>query len=289
MNVALLIISCLLFAVAVFLAFRLIVLRLGTDEIRRQLPEIIGGDTNKLISVSGGRSNKKLAAELNVRLAELREKELKFENGDREIKTALTNAAHDLRTPLTAIGGYLDLLETETDKEKRGKYLAVIRERTNTLSKLSEELFVYSVTLDSKPNDAEALDAASVLKECLADFYEAFCAKDITPEICVFPFTVVADKTELSRMFSNIISNALKYSAGDFKVMAVDRKITFSNVAEDVDAIDVSRLFDRFYTVNNGKSSTGLGLSIAKIICERIGGKISAAVDGNRLKITVIF
>ena len=71
MNVALLIISCLLFAVAVFLAFRLIVLRLGTDEIRRQLPEIIGGDTNKLISVSGGRSNKKLAAELNVRLAEL--------------------------------------------------------------------------------------------------------------------------------------------------------------------------------------------------------------------------
>ncbi len=71
--------------------------------------------------------------------------------------------------------------------------------------------------------------------------------------------------------------------------MAVDRKITFSNVAEDVDAIDVSRLFDRFYTVNNGKSSTGLGLSIAKIICERIGGKISAAVEGNRLKITVIF
>ena len=148
MNVALLIISCLLFAVAVFLAFRLIVLRLGTDEIRRQLPEIIGGDTNKLISVSGGRSNKKLAAELNVRLAELREKELKFENGDREIKTALTNAAHDLRTPLTAIGGYLDLLETETDKGTREKYLAVIRERTNTLSKLSEELFVYSVTLD---------------------------------------------------------------------------------------------------------------------------------------------
>ena len=181
------------------------------------------------------------------------------------------------------------MLETETDKGTREKYLAVIRERTNTLSKLSEELFVYSVTLDSKPNDAEALDAAAVLKECLADFYEAFCAKDITPEICAFPFTVVADKTELSRMFSNIISNALKYSAGDFKVMAVDRKITFSNVAEDVDAIDVSRLFDRFYTVNNGKSSTGLGLSIAKIICERIGGKISAAVDGNRLKITVIF
>ena len=289
MNVALLIISCLLFVAVVFLAFKLIVFRLGAEEIRRQLPEIIGGDTNKLISVSGGRSNKKLAAELNVRLAELREKELKYYNGDREVKTALTNAAHDLRTPLTAIGGYLDLLETETDKGTREKYLAVIRERTNTLSKLSEELFVYSVTLDNKPTAAEALDAAAVLKECLADFYEAFCAKDITPEICAFPFTVVADKTELSRMFSNIISNALKYSAGDFKVMAVDRKITFSNVAEDVDAIDVNRLFDRFYTVNNGKNSTGLGLSIAKIICERIGGKLSAAINGDYLEISVSF
>ncbi len=269
------------------LIFIFLSLKHGVKEIDRQLPEILQGGTNRLITVSGDDGSlKKLAVRLNESLSTLREKELKYENGDREIKTALSNAAHDFRTPLTAINGYLDLLENEADGEKREKYLRVIRERTDTLTKLSEELFSYSVAVCANRRKAEKLDACAVLKETIADFYEAFRAKNITPEIRADgQCETVADRTELARMFSNLISNALKYSAGSFSVTLEGRTFTFENDAENVDCIDVNRLFDRFYTVKNGRNSTGLGLSIAKLVCERLGGKIGAELHGNRLKI----
>lgn len=293
MEIALIVAVCLLSVVLALLAIKLIIIRREADSIREQLSEAVQGDTNRLITVSGGDASlKRLAADLNIRLAELRAKELNWENGDREVKTVFTNAAHDLRTPLTAISGYLDLLESETDVDKKGKYLSVIRERTDALSKLSEEIFSYSVTANNlKSENAERLDAGLVLKECLADYYEAFCAKGIMPEIDIESpsFELFSDKIELTRMFSNLISNALKYAAGEFRVCLKDKKITFGNLAENVDAIDVNRLFDRFYTVNNGKTSAGLGLSIAKLICERLGGRISASLQQNYLEISLEF
>lgn len=293
MNTVLIVSVCVLITAVIILAIKLILVLHRINEIQKQLPEIIGGGTNKLLTVSGGDAAiKNLAVELNVRLAEVREKELRYDSGDKEVKSALTNAAHDLRTPLTAVSGYLDLLENESDEDKREKYLSVIRERTATLSRLSEELFAYSVAADGfREGRREQLDAGSVLKECLADFYEGFTAKNITPEIQVPSpsFNLIADKTDLMRMFSNLISNVLKYSAGDFKVGIDGRKITFGNTAENIDFIDVNKLFDRFYTVKNGKTATGLGLSIAKIICERLGGEISASLDGNYLEIALRF
>ena len=138
-----------LITAVIILAIKLILVLHGINEIQKQLPEIIGGGTNKLLTVSGGDAAiKNLAVELNVRLAEVREKELRYDSGDKEVKSALTNAAHDLRTPLTAVSGYLDLLENESDEDKREKYLSIIRERTATLSRLSEELFAYSVAAD---------------------------------------------------------------------------------------------------------------------------------------------
>lgn len=291
MTTALIIISYILLILVTVLSFVLLALKQSIREIRRQLPEIVQGGTNRLITVSGDDGSvKALAVQLNESLSALRAKELVYENGDREIKSALSNAAHDLRTPLTAINGYLDLLESETDSDKKQNYLSVIRERTATLTRLCEELFVYSVTADaSRLVNSEKLDAGNVLKKTLADFYEAFSAKGIVPEIKLPSpsFEVIADKTDLARMFSNIISNALKYSAGEFKVTLAGRKIIFSNTAENIDSIEVNKLFDRFYTVKNGRNSTGLGLSIAKLICERLGGEISAELTGNRLLITL--
>ncbi len=293
MNVAAIIAGSVLSVILAVLAFKLIVIKLGLREVEEQLQRLVHGGTNKLITVSGGDASvKKLASGLNTQLSALREKELIYVDGDKEVKTALANAAHDLRTPLTAISGYLDLLENETDEEKRERYLAVIRERTAALSKLSGELFSYSVAADNfRKKCLEPYDAGLVLKECIADYYEAFCTRNITPEIdvAVPSFIIKADKTELMRMFSNIISNALKYAAGGFKVGLENKKITFGNYVEGVDSIDVNRLFDRFYTVRNGSASTGLGLSITKIICERLGGKVSASLDNNYLEISLQF
>lgn len=275
------------------LSIKLAAILTALKEINARLPEIVQGGTNNLICVSSADKNvKKLALTLNGQLTELRKKELVYTDGDREIKTALINAAHDLRTPLTVICGYLDLLESESSPQAAAEYIAVMREKAHALSELTEELFSYSVTFDDGKNrPPEKIEMGEALTECLAGFYSSFKKRGITPLIDVKsqPFYIIADKKDVDRLFSNVINNALKYSTGEFSVTAEGGKITFTNSAEGLDNIDAAKLFDRFYTVKNGRTSTGLGLSIAKTLCARMGGKIYANLSDGSLSVTLEF
>lgn len=112
--------------------------------------------------------------------------------------------------------------------------------------------------------------------------------RGISPEISLPPEPVwrMADAAALSRIFSNIISNALKYSDGDLRVsMDSEGNVSFENTAKDLDAVTVGRLFDRFYTVQASRRSTGLGLSIARLLTERLDGKLAAEYTDNILRI----
>ena len=116
--------------------------------------------------------------------------------------------------------------------------------------------------------------------------------KGIQPEIELpeEPVYRELDAGAVNRIFSNIISNALKYSDGDLSVvMDIDGSITFTNTAHNLNAVTVGRLFDRFYTVEASRNSTGLGLSIAKLLIERMGGNIEAIYNSNRLQIKITF
>ena len=159
------------------------------------------------------------------------------------------------------------------------------------MKRLTEELFNYSIITDSQLNsDILQVRLNSLLKECILDFYPQFTERNITPEIDITdtPIDCIADKNNLTRIFSNIIGNAVKYSAGDFHVKMTDEgTITFSNAASELDSVDVGRLFDRFYTVENGKRSTGLGLSIARKLTERMGGKINATLSDGILTVSL--
>ena len=114
----------------------------------------------------------------------------------------------------------------------------------------------------------------------------------IDPEI-VLPESPVLrelDAGAVSRVFSNIIGNAVKYSDGDLSViLSADGRAVFSNTARGFNAVDAGRLFDRFYTVESGRGSTGLGLSIARVLTERMGGSVEAAYCGGKLSVTVSF
>lgn len=108
----------------------------------------------------------------------------KLQTGNDELTTAVTNISHDLRTPLTAICGYLDLLEQEPQSEKSGRYLAVIRERTDAMRSLTEELFCYSViTATTDELRMENVCLNDILEQRLVGFYGALSARGITPEI----------------------------------------------------------------------------------------------------------
>lgn len=129
-------------AAVIILAGKLFVLRRSVREAAEELGEKMAADTNTLISISSGdRTIRRLAAEINTQLRALRDERRRLKTGDEELKSAVTNISHDLRTPLTAISGYLDLLEQEEMSENVSRYISVIRERTEALKTLTEELF----------------------------------------------------------------------------------------------------------------------------------------------------
>jgi hypothetical protein len=274
-----------------FLLIKIRLLQKSADEIRCAISEKLATDTNTLIDVSGhDRHILFLADAINTELRHLRSERQRFIQGDAELKEAVTNIAHDLRTPLTAISGYLQLLEREERSETVSRYLSLIKNRVESLKSLTEELFKYSVITSQTELSSEQVEVNAVLEESLAAAYGLLTQKGITPEICIPEKKVERnlDRSALSRIFENIISNAVKYSDGDFIVrMSEDGLIEFSNTAHELDSVTVGRLFDRFYTVETGRKSTGLGLSIAKLLTERMGGTVKAAYIGNMLTITL--
>lgn len=285
---------CFLLAIAVIvLLIKIYLMKKSAGEIAEKLSEKLSADTNTLIDISSGdKDMRALAEKLNAELKQLREERRRFQHGDTELKEAVTNISHDLRTPLTAVFGYLDLLEREEQSDTVNQYLGQIRGRTEAMKHLTEELFRYSIVASSKPLKYERLCINSVLEESLAEFYGAIVQQGITPEIEITETHVerILDKTALKRIFGNIIGNAVKYSGGDlFVTLAGDGTTTFSNTADGLDSVTVGKLFDRFYTVETAGNSTGLGLSIAKLLAEQMGGTITAEYAENRVIITLKF
>ncbi|WP_353948352.1 HAMP domain-containing sensor histidine kinase [Sporolactobacillus sp. Y61] len=276
-----------------FLLVKIYLLRKSADEIRKAFKQRLYSDTNTLIDISSrDRKMRKLAAKINRSLRDLRLEHLRFQQGDQELKEAVTNISHDLRTPLTAICGYLDLLQQEENSENTTRYLSVIVKRTEDMKQLTEELFRYSVILSNSDEKHEIVDMGSVLEESLVSYYGAMQQREITPTVQMPKHRVkrLLSHFDISRVFANIIGNALKYSDGDFSVsMEENGKIVFSNTARELTPVMVGRLFDRFYTVETGRNATGLGLSIAKRLTEQMGGTISAEYQEGRLIICIIF
>lgn len=280
-------------AVAAVLAVKILIMQKSMNEICDCIAEHLSSDTNQLVTVSSGdRHIRRLAGRISGQLAELRRMKLRYTDGDRELKEAITNISHDLRTPLTAICGYLELLEAEEMTDNTRRYVEQISNRAEALKALTEELFRYSVISSVSDLSYEKVNVGRVLEDVLISFYGAFEQKNITPSISLPDSEVIRllDRSALSRIFGNIVSNAVKYSDGDFSVSMSDTgEITFSNTASELSSVEVGKLFDRFYTVDSARKSTGLGLSIAKLLTDRMGGSVSADYKDKVLSIKLFF
>lgn len=276
-----------------FLSVKIAVMKKSAREIALRLTRWLETDTNTLISISSNdKAMNELASSLNTQLKLLRRQRQRFLQGDTELKNAVTNISHDLRTPLTAISGYLDLMEGMEKSEEIERCLLVIRGRTRALEALTEELFGYSVITSPEYDlsGKEQVDVKAVLEESILGFYAALNEKGITPEITMPEKKVVCflNRAALSRIFANLINNAMKYSDGDLEITLTKKgKIIFANTAGSLTAVEAERIFDRFYTVENARKSTGLGLSIARNLLEQMNGTITASYENGRLLITI--
>lgn len=276
------------------LTAKIVLLKRSMDEICAEFKEHLLVDTNTLVSTSSNDTHvKKLAAEINTQLRLLRKQRRQYLNGDRELKDAVTNISHDLRTPLTAILGYLDLLDAEEKSERVTSYVMAIQNRAEVLMQLTEELFRYSIIVSVRePMQLAPICVNNVLEESLVSFYAALTKRGITPQIDIAEKEVIRtlNRTALLRVFGNILNNAIKYSDNDLKVELLETgKIIFSNTAHNLNAVQVGKLFNRFFSVETARNGAGLGLSISKTLVEQMCGTITAQYHDGTLSICIDF
>ena len=287
------VLSVVLAAAVIVLAIKVALLKRAFTEIDEQVKDHLDGTNSSAFQLStSDRDARKLANDLDGELQELHAERVFLKDGDKRMKENVTAISHDLRTPLTAINSYADLLESETDEAKRKEYLERIKDRTSELKDMTGELFKYSVSSDTQYDSQlsnEDLDLQSMIENSLISFYKEFTSMGIEPNT-VFPSEKViinSNRKTLMRVFDNIFSNVAKYASTLTVKLTPEGVVTVTNDAPDLTPVQVSKLFDKYYTVSDGTNSTGLGLSIAKDLVAKMGGSISADLEGGMLTIRI--
>ena len=275
------------------LLIRVVTTNIELKNITRELKEITEKDTNLLLSTSSGdKSIKILVDSLNKELKKLLSLKREYSKGIFDVKKSAENIAHDIRTPLTAIKGYVDLLEKEGLSEEGRKYLEIIKGRVDYMKEMIDELFL-SLSMKSRGVlNLSNIDAKSILEEALVSYYNEFKKKGMSPSLMTPNEKVIikADSKALYRAYSNIISNALKYGEGEFKVEMDEKGNTiFSNLAPNIDSVEANKLLNRYYTISDAKASSGIGLSISKEILQEMGGELKVKLENQRLYISIIY
>ena len=282
----------LLAVIIIILSIKIYLLKKAAREISDSFADRLHTDTNVPIGISSrDRDMRYLADSINTQLKVLRREHHKYTVGDRELKTAIINISHDIRTPLTAISGYLDIMKEMDKSEEIEKYLDILEERSAVMKQLTEEMFSYSVALSDGVNkDKTEFSVNQLLEDTIIGYYGAISEKGIEPviEISSNKQLRTLNRSSLGRVFSNLINNAIRYSDGDLSIKMNDEgTIFFSNSASSLTTVQVEKLFDRFYTVESSRNSTGLGLAIARTLLEQMNGTIKAEFDNGILTFVV--
>ena len=238
----------------------------------------------------------RLAADINRCFTVDENAKRTLEREEKHFRDTIANISHDLRTPLTSIKGYLQLLEATPLNESQQERVGVINRHVGELGDLIEHFFEYSYLLsDDSEVVLECFSLTDEVAECLAAAVPQFENKGMAVHLEQFEqINITADREKTTRMIQNLVRNCLQHSAGDLSVcveqVGETARVTFSNPVANPDTIDIGSLFDRFYTSDkNRRKSTGLGLSIVKLLAEQMGGRTFAELSGNVISIGVEF
>lgn len=218
---------------------------------------------------------------------------------EEKIRQSISNMSHDLRTPLTSIMGYLQMIKSEKSSEADKKeYMDIVEKRTKSLQQLISSFYDLSRMEGNEYNfNYKKVNLSSILCENIAVFYNDFRNNNIEPiiEIDENVKDIISDDGAINRIFSNLIINMIKHGENFVKItlrQENDVIITeFINKATRLTQENVDKLFDRFYTVDNSRSdkNTGLGLYITRIMVEKLGHSISSKIDNGYLIIEIIW
>jgi signal transduction histidine kinase len=258
------------------------------------MQRISEGDLNITVDLEGDDEFSVMAASLNKMVGDLKDLMDKEREAERTKNELITNIAHDLRTPLTSIIGYLELLSKDgiIDQELQKKYIGIAYVKTKRLEKLIEDLFGFTKLNYGKISmNVSKVDVIKLLSQLLEEFYPSFMDKNLSYELqSNVPVQIVsADANLLARLFDNLINNAIKYGADGKRILVKVHgsedlvSIQVVNYGYVIPEEELPLIFNKFYRVEQSRSTntggTGLGLAISKSIVDMHGGTIQVSSD----------
>lgn len=268
-------------------------------DICRQLRFLQECDSNMLITTEMKKGHiEELAELLNTLLKERKKERADYQKKERMIADIYTNLSHDIRTPLTSLDGYFQLLEETQEENDRKRYIQIIQERIESLKEMLEELFTYTKLQNGTYElKLEPQNVGQILKETVFSYYDDWAEQGISPqfEITEEPVWIRGNKQALRRTIQNIIRNGLDHGNKEIRIQLSrnekQMELVFQNKIEPGEQIDISRVFERFYKADKArsKSSTGLGLSIAKGFVQKMHGEIAAEIKEDWFCIKISF
>lgn len=296
MKFALIIIIIILF-IAIFYLYNY---RKQVRSIADQLKFIISHDTNKIIFCNmKDKEINKLAREINELINQSKNLKKEYANKDIYLKNTLTSLSHDIRTPLTSLDGYIQLLKASDDLNKKDYYTDILQDRVNVLNYMIENLFIYSKLQNQTFHlELEKCDLKKILVNTIFQYYEEFEKENIDLSIEFNEdedYYIVSNEIALIRIIQNIIKNILEH-ARDSAVIAmskVNNEITleFKNQFDISDKIDSNRIFDLFYKSDSArsKSSSGIGLAVVEELVKQIKENIKCEINGTEFSLILTF
>ena len=292
MLVAVVMLCILVFILIVYIAF----IQKQLRSINRQLDKRLSENTRQPLTIDlFSKTINQLAININ-RCLKLEEKQrLEGIREQKQFKELISNISHDLRTPLTAIKGYQQLLEKETLSNTQLEKLHTAQKYTDELGDLIEHFFEYSYLITARVEPSlEKINLTNLAIDCVLSYIGIFEEKNISVNIEETPpIYVLGDKNMLTRVIENLLNNCAKHSLGDIDVKIESKskaRITFINPVNPNININVDKLFHRFYTGDSTRNkSTGLGLSIVEFLVEQMNGNVGAYLDTKSNKIAIFF
>lgn len=304
------ILTAVLAIIVIIMAAVLLKIRAQLRDINDQLDFLYENDTNMLI---GTDTNLIYLGQFKQRVNRFVEqwhkKRAEAAKKEQMISDTYTNLSHDIRTPLTSLDGYFQLLKDEKDEKLQAHYIGIIQERIASLKDILEEFFMFTKLKNDTFNlEMDKCCVSRLLKQTVFSYYDEWKMRGIEPvvDICDEQIFILANTQALKRVFQNVIKNGLVHGKSDIEIKLYtidsgkndgsDREnkvvnIVVSNTIDDPENIDTSQVFERFYKADEARSvtSSGLGLSIAKELVERMGGKINAQIEDNRFCINISY
>jgi len=281
-------------AAAALLLARLFMLRRELDWMTEQLRSYNAGSTGKKIDIAlFDQKLEALASQINCQSRLIVEADARRKRVEHEFRQAVVSISHDIRTPLTSIIGYIQLLEAENiTPEEKFEYVTTVKNRTTRLQALLNDFFELSmIESPDYPLKMEKLRLKDLISEILVQFYDSFNEHGITPDIHLPEqhVSVSADQSAVRRVVENLLGNTIKYATGQVEIRLEEQQETvelmIKNEAKELTGSDVNLLFDRFYTADRARSAqtSGLGLPIAKSLMNNMGGSLTAELRGGKL------